>query len=69
MEIFSTSNLKLYSDSTIFITLVLYKLLIIPVFSEINTIKNLELIVSGMSVTMVIIRRVLVFFYFPIHAL
>ena len=31
--------------------------------------KNLDLIVSAMSVTMVIIRKALVFSYFPIHAL
>jgi len=31
--------------------------------------KNSGLIISGMSVAIVIIRRVLVFFYFPIHAL
>ena len=31
--------------------------------------KNSGLIASGMSVAMVIIRKALVFFYFPIHAL
>jgi len=44
-----------------------YKLIKGKIYMKIP--KNLELIVSGMSVAMIIIRRVLVFFYFPIHAL